>query len=120
MTNFPDHCWSPWKFNKTPKTLWQLITDNFKNGDPAAECIFVDFISTIEEEYDVQTLDDWYSVPLSSIDRNMWNYVSHLGGLVGILARLYPTHSWQSWRYDPNRKKLTSQKQIFATFNELT
>eukprot|EP01114_Cavostelium_apophysatum_P008517 TRINITY_DN2104_c2_g1_i1.p1 TRINITY_DN2104_c2_g1~~TRINITY_DN2104_c2_g1_i1.p1 ORF type:complete len:621 (-),score=144.76 TRINITY_DN2104_c2_g1_i1:93-1955(-) len=86
----PEHKWQLWKFRSIPRGLFQ---------DPRQR---VEFVHSLEEEFNIKSSDDWYRISLRDIEKKGGGAVieHHKNSLSNILKEAYPDHQWISARLD--------------------
>ena len=55
---YPEHEWLPWKFSNSPKGFWKKKENQKK------------FFDWLGKELGYKTLDDWYNITTSTIDKH--------------------------------------------------
>lgn len=100
FVNILSHVYSPesvriWKFQKTPSGWWSDLAAKFYAGDQSATALTKLFIADIAEQWQVRSLDDWYSVVHKIGKGRIYFQLSHFGSLERVLKCLHPNHPWK-------------------------
>eukprot|EP01114_Cavostelium_apophysatum_P021400 TRINITY_DN7453_c0_g1_i1.p1 TRINITY_DN7453_c0_g1~~TRINITY_DN7453_c0_g1_i1.p1 ORF type:complete len:488 (-),score=137.23 TRINITY_DN7453_c0_g1_i1:47-1510(-) len=95
---FPEYPWKPWKF------LHLLLTDGFWDKDSNV----LDFLDSLREQLQIETLDDWFSVSVEEVQLlGGATLLAKHNGLYGLLSRYYPNHNWtkptNNFHKDPSK-----------------
>jgi hypothetical protein len=85
-TLYPQHNWDPLRFSRVSRGYW---TENAQRA--ALERVG-------REQFGVKELDDWYSVPATSV-RHELSFVQKYGSLFDALKKFYPQHNWDPLRF---------------------
>lgn len=104
---FPDHDWKIWKFDSVSKGFWK--------SDSNAR----DFLENFSKENDIQHLDDWHTVSWKNLQSQKGGrLLKSSGGLVSLLRKFYPEHSWDGdqRRTTPSKTQLLLFKYVKSLF----
>lgn len=94
MKVYPEHNWVSWKFNKAAKGVWNS-SDNIKQ-----------FLSELSQQLSIQTLDDWYRVDKTQLEKmGAITLRKKYKGLYSLLKEQYPHHPWDRKRFYQAAKK---------------
>lgn len=89
VATFPDHVWQAWRFEAVPKGFWEEGRNRR------------DYLDWLGEGLDVARLEDWKKVTVGQIQERGGGELLRIfnGSLARALADVYPSHSWEPWRY---------------------
>lgn len=108
MDIYPEHNWQLWKFKMVPMGYWKTLKQK-----PQEISKVIDWLS---EKLSINSLDDWYSVPLKQVQK--WVNVSakELGEMLQII---YPQHRWNNSLLDRTLHTKVSQRQLVLAVQQL-
>jgi hypothetical protein len=83
---YPEHNWLAWKFPSVPAGFWSQHS-NLKK-----------YVEWLGEQLHITELSDWKRVSYDDLRTLKGHYVVYkFGGLVNLLTKVYPHHSWTSF-----------------------
>jgi len=113
LQHYPDLALQTWRFSKTPDLWWDDVADLWKNRDPVATSVVLDYLT-----YLVEKIAAKYPVPESSSERSFeGTYVSSYLG--SDAPGPYPLDIWYILLPQLNYKKFQAEATIAAKFGGL-
>jgi hypothetical protein len=109
MENYPSHNWQPWRFSKVPHEFWNSV-DQLRA-----------YINEIASVFKIQpdSIEDWYRISVTQLqEAGLKSPPVRVGGLYGVLLRVYPAHKWEPRRFSLTSKRST-QRQLRITLQEI-
>ena len=96
MVIYPEHTWKPWcfKYMRPPPSWWKFVAHEFSSGNALAEAVIREYVDDIGRIAGVSKLEDWYHVPLPSINSWLAPLTPMFSSIFDLLVRLYPHHRW--------------------------
>jgi len=112
---YPEHKWEDCNFEpRSPGVAEQLSVSR----DKRALKVFVD---SLAKKAGVNTLYDWYRVPMRKLGVGNLRIISRLGGLLSVLQRVFPEHHWDPKLFKRSLalERRTTQHIIIKTMQEV-
>jgi hypothetical protein len=131
ITNFPEHKWQLWRFSKIPNDFWD---------DPVALREWLHEVATrlrlplpqsdgrssikvtsddATKATDERLVDEWHRISPKQLKQvGMKPAPPRVGGLLGILKRVYPSHPWRAEQFSLTSKRAT-QRHLLLLVKEL-
>lgn len=101
---YPEHLWLPWKFISVPRGFW----DDNNNIQM--------YLSWLSSELNIQEFSDWYSVSHSTLGKlGAFPLLQKSGGLITLLSKYYPNHSWDATFHSPKVKSFSKRQNNLIT-----
>ncbi len=81
--------WKAWQFPQVPKGFWSVLPNQRH------------YFDVIGEQLGISTLEDWYTVRVSDVQRvaNAGLLDHHGNSLIKALRHAYPHFTWQPWKF---------------------
>jgi hypothetical protein len=104
---FPEHSWIVWKFRQVPKGFW---------NNPIHQA---DYIEWLSKQLCISHLDDWYRVSYYQIQQLApITLIIRYHGLVNLLPKIYPHHTWEKSRFSSNFAKNSFLSESHSAISE--
>jgi hypothetical protein len=111
MALYPDYAWNSFAFKYLQPNGTRLESPQ-------------QYIAWISKRCKVSTLDDWYTVPLATVERHESTRLAILGGsLLTLLLETYPNHPWNLLKFAQIPKSfwynnISNQRMFWTQFAE--
>jgi hypothetical protein len=108
QTAYPEVKWLPWKFTRVPSGYWQH------------ESNVRAYVEWAGAQLGVAKLEDWHGVSVHQV-RNLYGntLLKMYGGLIKLLAAVYPNHPWESTMFKGPSSDSKSQRHLFHAIQTL-
>jgi hypothetical protein len=103
MTVYPTHNWDVWRFHRVPRDYWDPATLSAQDA--------LKYTEALAGEMSVDELEDWYRVSVAQLSAAPMSIPpAKYGGLIAVLQKAYPDHSWNIAKFDLQSKKASQRK----------
>jgi len=95
VTEYPEHVWKPWRFDRVSKSWWHRAGTNYGKGDVCAEALVNELVLDVEQSLQITTPNQWFLEPRTRIGEKIVRQFDAFGSLwlavLSLHASMLPT-----------------------------
>jgi len=89
LSEYPNHTWHVWLFDKTPKGWWTTIGSKLKTADPESIATIRAYLKHLEPSLGIKKPIEWIQITNKQLGSTAEKRFYAMGGLRQVLATVY-------------------------------